>query len=280
MADGFGLREKLDARISSARRSLFWPSLVRSGLPALVWFAAFAVFWLTGLYTALPVEIQATIGVVFWVGLITTILIGLKVWHAPTEDEARDLIDASIEGRPLSTWNDRPSKIDTTGWTLWQEHRDRMAALALRAGRIDVRPHWKQADPFYLRYAAPALIVIAGVVAGTAVIDRFSKGLFPDYGALFGAHTLKIEAWITPPAYTGSAPFVLTPGQAAKAPEGSEVTIRIIGPGRPQVLVKPDETVIAQFAVDPTLDAQEPLRLRGYQAIADALRLRVPASGS
>jgi CubicO group peptidase (beta-lactamase class C family) len=34
------------------------------------------------------------------------------------------------------------------------------------------------------------------------------------------------------------------------------------------------ETVIAQFAVDPTLDAQEPLRLRGYQAIADALRLR------
>jgi CubicO group peptidase (beta-lactamase class C family) len=40
------------------------------------------------------------------------------------------------------------------------------------------------------------------------------------------------------------------------------------------------ETVIAQFAVDPTLDAQEPLRQRGYQAIADALRLRAPASAS
>ena len=233
MADGFGLRQKLDARIASARRSLFWPSLVRSSLPAALWFVAFAAFWLTGLYTALPVEVQATIGVVFWVGLITFVLVGLKVWHRPTDEEASDLIDGSIEGRPLATWADRPSKIDATGWTLWQEHRDRMAALALKQGRIDVRPHWKQADPFYLRYAAPALLVIAGAVAGTAVIDRFSKGFFPDYGALFGAHTLKIETWITPPAYTGSAPFVLTSGETAKAPEGSEVTLRVIGPGAP-----------------------------------------------
>lgn len=34
------------------------------------------------------------------------------------------------------------------------------------------------------------------------------------------------------------------------------------------------ETLVAQFAVDPTLDVQEPLRLRGYQAIADALQER------
>ena len=41
MADGFGLREKLDARIASARRSLLWPALIRAILPALVWFTAF-----------------------------------------------------------------------------------------------------------------------------------------------------------------------------------------------------------------------------------------------
>ncbi len=255
MADGFGLREKLDARIASARRRLFWPSLVRSALPAVLWFTGFAVFWLTGLYTPLPPEIQATVGVVFWVGLLTLVLVGFKVWHRPTEDEARDLIDGSIEGRPLSVWTDRPSKADTTGWTLWQEHRDRMAALALKQGRIDVAPHWKQADPFYLRFAAPALLVVAGVVAGAAVLDRTGKGLFPDYGALFGAHTLKIEAWITPPGYTGSAPFVLTPGQAAKAPEGSEVTIRIIGPGRPQIGVMPNDGGAVSLEPQPGIDA-------------------------
>ncbi|RYY97703.1 MAG: DUF4175 family protein, partial [Alphaproteobacteria bacterium] len=241
MADGFGLREKLDARIASARRSLFWPALIRSILPALVWFTIFAVFWFSGLYTAMPLEAQATTGVVFWVGFITTVLIGWKVWRAPSDDEARDLIDSAIEGRPLSTWTDRPAKPDTTGWTLWQEHRDRMAALATRVGKLDVRAQWKQADPLYLRLAAPTLIIIAGLYANAAAPDRFYRGLFPDFGALFGAHTLKIEAWITPPVYTGLAPFVLTSGEAAKAPEGSEVTLRVIGPGAPQIIVSPTD---------------------------------------
>lgn len=269
MADGFGLKEKLDARISSARRSLFWPSLVRSALPAAVWFTAFAAFWLTGLYTPLAPEIQATIGVVFWAGFVITFLIGLKVWQAPTDDEARDLIDGKIEGRPLSTWTDRPATADANGWTLWQEHRNRMAELALRQGKVDVRPQWKQADPLYLRFAAPAVLVIAAAVANTAVIERTGKGLFPDYGALFGAHTLKVEAWITPPAYTGTAPFVLTPGEVAKAPEGSEVTIRIIGPGRPQVIVTPDgkgaDTLDPQPGIDAAYEARvvvkEPMKI-------------------
>jgi hypothetical protein len=140
------LKEQLDARISAARRSLFWPSLVRSALPAILWFVGFAVFWLTGFYTPLPPEVQATIGVVFWIGLLTAALIGFKVWHSPTDDEARDLIDGSIEGRPLRAWADRPAKSDASGWTLWQEHRNRMAALALKQGKIDVRPQWKQAE--------------------------------------------------------------------------------------------------------------------------------------
>ena len=70
------------------------------------------------------------------------------------------------------------------------------------------------------------------------------KGLFPDFGALFGAHTLKIEAWITPPAYTGSAPFVLTPGavrqsagrlgnhaSASSAPAGPQISVMPIEGG-------------------------------------------------
>lgn len=266
MADGFGLRNKLDARIAAARRSLFWPALVQAALPAIVWFTIFAVFWLTGLYTAMPPEWQATAGVVFWVGFATVILIGLKAWRRPSEDEARDLIDSAIEGRPLSIWNDRPAKADRQGMTLWREHRDRMAALAIQGRKPGVRAQWRQADPFYLRFAAPAVLVVAGVVASTAVIERMNKGLFPDIGALFGAHTLKIEAWVTPPAYTGSAPFVLTPGEMAKAPEGSEVTIRIIGPGRPQVSVMPEDASHATLNPEPGIDEAYEARVVVQQA--------------
>lgn len=269
MADGSGLRSKLDARIGSARRSLFWPYLTRSILPPLLWFTAFAVFWLTGLYTAMPIEAQAAVGVIFWVGFLITALIGWKVWRAPSDEEARDLIDTAIEGRPLATLADRPATIDTSGWTLWQEHRDRMAALAVKVNTFDVRAQWREADPLYLRFAAPAVIIVASVIAGTAVIDRFGKGLFPDVGALFGAHTLKQEAWVTPPAYTGSAPFVLTPGEVARVPEGSEVTIRIIGPGAPQIGVMPNKgggaTLHPQSGIDGAYEARvvvkEPMRI-------------------
>ena len=96
-----------------------------------------------------------------------------------------------------------------------------------------------------------------------------SKGLFPDFGALFGAHKLKVEAWITPPTYTGSAPFVLTPGEVAKAPEGSEVTLRVIGPGRPQIKVMPEKagsaTLHPQAGIDGTYEAKvevdQPMRI-------------------
>src|SRR5262245_15016396 len=175
----------------------------------------------------MPLEAQATAGVIFWVGMAIAVLISLRVWKGPTEDDARDLIDSTIEGRPLSTWTDRPAKTDTQSWNLWQAHRDRMAALAAKAGKLDVRPHWKQADPLWLRYVTPAAVVIAVVVAGATganVLDRMKKGFFPDFGALVGAHKLNIEAWITPPAYTGTAPFLLTPGQSAKVPAHSEIT--------------------------------------------------------
>ena len=39
MADGFGLKEKLDARIAAARRGLFYPAFIRAIGPAAIWLA-------------------------------------------------------------------------------------------------------------------------------------------------------------------------------------------------------------------------------------------------
>ncbi len=241
MADGFGLREKLDARIGSARRTLLLPAIIRAIGPLALWLSAFAIIWLSGLGQQIPLESRAVLGVIFWLGLAATIWLAFKKWRAPTDSEARNLIDEQVEGRPLSVWVDRPSRSDTQTWKLWSAHRDRMAALAVGVRKFDMAGRWKRTDPLYLRFIAPVLVLAAALFAGANGPDRIRAGLAPDFGAMFGAHKLTVEAWITPPVYTGRAPFLLSSGESATAPEGSEMTLRVISPGRPNIRVEPDE---------------------------------------
>ncbi len=262
MADGFGLREQLDARIASARRSLFWPALISAIGPVAIWSAAFVILWLTGLQLRLPLEAQAAIGLLFWGGLIVSIWLSWHRWRAPSDQDARDMIDDAIEGRPLNVWVDRPARADTLTWRLWQEHRDRMAALAAKLGRLDVAPYWKRADKYWLRLVVPGLVIAAAVFANVNAPERLRRGAFPDFGALFGAHKLTTEAWITPPTYTGSAPFILTSGQMAKAPEGSEITLRVISPGRPTVKVMPAGKLATEFQLRPGIDGAYEARVK------------------
>jgi hypothetical protein len=241
LADGFGLRQQLDAKVATARRSLLPPALLRAAGPALLWLAAFTVFWMTGLNSRLPLEAQAAIGVVFWLGLAVAVWWGFARWRKPTDAEGRARIDAQVEGRPMSVWADRPARADEAGWKLWAAHRDRMAALVSNVRRFDVSDRWRAEDPWRLRFIVPVLVLAAVAFANVNAPGRMGRGLAPDFGALFGAHKLAVEAWITPPPYTGAAPFVLTAGQSATAPEGSEVTLRIISPGQPAVKVDPVE---------------------------------------
>ncbi len=254
MADGFGLRQQLDARIAAARRSLFWPALIRSTGPVALWIAAFLIFWLSGVSGSLPPEGQAIQGVVFWSGALLLGWYAFAAFRKPTDEDARRLIDSRIEGRPLSAWADRPASADSATWSLWSAHRDRMAALAAKMGRINLAPEWRAADPLWLRVVAPVLVIIAAIVAGPQLLDRARNGAAPDIGALFGAHKLTVEAWITPPAYTGSAPFVLTDGQTARAHQGSEVTLRVIGPGRPAIRINNEDGADATLKPRPGID--------------------------
>ena len=86
-----------------------------------------------------PPEARAIVGVIFYVGLALAIWASFLRWHPPTEQDARDLIDEAIEGRPLSVWTDRPARADAITWRLWSEHRDRMAALAAGWPRNETR---------------------------------------------------------------------------------------------------------------------------------------------
>lgn len=271
MADGFGLREQLDARIATTRRSLVYPAVLTAAGPAALWTAAFVVFWLSGLSDGLPAEAQAAIGLLFYLGLALCLWAGFHLWRPPNDQDARDLIDQGIEGRPLSVWTDHPARADHITWRLWEAHRDRMAALVAGSGKVSVAARWKKADPFHLRLIVPVAVIAVAVFAGPHLPDRLFRGLAPDVGALFGANRLKVEAWLTPPAYTGDAPFVMTAGQTANVAQGSEVTLRVISPGRPSVRVIPVSGRAVTLRPGPGIDGAFESKIK----IDKAMRLSV-----
>lgn len=240
MADA-SLSARLEARVSAARRALSGPALVRAWGWAALWIAGFAVLWLSGALAAGPAALAAAAGLVFYAGGAWLVWRSLRRWRRPTDAEARGLIDEQVEGRPLSSWTDRPVGANRDAHVLWEAHRERLARVALGVRRLDLSRRWRRADPFHLRFAAPAVLVLAAAFAGGQAPDRLRSGLAPDFGALFGADRLAVEAWITPPVYTGDAPVVLTSGEAMLAPEGSVVTLRVISGGRPVVKLDPQD---------------------------------------
>lgn len=144
---------------------------------------------------------------------------------------------------PVSAQADRlAGSDDAFSAALWREHQRRLAATLGTLGADLPHARLPERDPQALR-AVPALLLVVGFA--------FSFG--PHGGgiadALRGAPGVdvpppRVDAWVTPPAYTGRAPLFLTseaqPVEGAAAaqektprvftvPAGSVVTLRVTG---------------------------------------------------
>src|SRR5690606_37808914 len=139
-----------------------------------------------------------------------------------------------LEHSPLRAQTDKPAAGDAFAQALWREHQKRMAAKLHRLEADLPHARLPERDPWGLRAAAVLLLVVAfsfsfGPLGGTLGDALRSHG-----GAT--AAPARIDAWVTPPAYTGKAPIFLTAPAAGTdepvivtAPEGSVVTVRVAG---------------------------------------------------
>ena len=172
----------------------FWPfaSLLHTLLSALM----------LGLQDLLPLEAIWVIAVFGLLGLIATLIHGVRRFHMPRGADAMARLDETMPGRPIAAMTDTQAigSGDFASEAIWDVHVRRMAerARSARPVRPDLRVSSR--DPFALRYVALVAFVTAmifGSVLRVSSVTEIGNG-----GQALAAGPAW-EGWIEPPAYTG-----------------------------------------------------------------------------
>ena len=231
---------RLKLALSRARGALLW----ERAWPAITAVAAvsgiFLAFSWAGFWLALPplwrIGVLALFGLVLIASLVPA---GLVRWPRRTEALRRIDRGTGIEHRPATTISDRLAHgdEDPVMTALWRAHVERAAAraAALRAGWP--KPRLAARDPYALR----ALVVLALVTTFfMAEGERWKRVAAAfDFSGAIAPRLYRVDAWVTPPVYTGRAPVLLpgvrhdepAPGEiaAVSVPAGSLLVVRATG---------------------------------------------------
>ncbi|WP_198376869.1 DUF4175 family protein, partial [Neoroseomonas rubea] len=123
-----------------------------------------------------------------------------------------------------------------------------------------------------LRGGLAVALVAAFVVAGAEAPERLRRALLPAFAgtALPTTPGVRLEAWVTPPAYTGAAPVFLDPaGGAVSVPAGSRLQVAVSGGagGVPELALDGTATPLrtldrASFAAEAVLESGGSLAVR------------------
>src|SRR5262245_38382838 len=209
-----------------------WPAL--ASLATAVGFFI-AVSW-TGLWLILPPLARAI--VLFGLLLLIAIsAVPLFRFRLPREADGLRRLDrvSGLAHRPATTVADElaTGRSDNVSQVLWQAHLDRARRVArgFRAGLP--APGLPARDPVALRALVAVLLVATFFAAGSERSKRLLAAF--DWAGVVSSANFRIDAWVTPPAYTARPPLIL-PGlrggeavQAASAlevPAGSVLVVR------------------------------------------------------
>jgi uncharacterized protein (TIGR02302 family) len=232
-------RSVLSRALSRARWSILWerlwPALASIATAAGLFLAA---SWL-GLWVALP-PLGRAIGLFVFFVLAVAAAVPLFLVRLPsTNDGLRRLDRASdLPHRPATAIADDlvPEANDSFAAALWRAHMERVlrAAKTLRAG-IPL-PKLAARDPYALRALVLILVVATFFAAGSERYKRVAAAF--DWQGVVTPANFRIDAWVTPPTYTGRPPQILPglrPGEpvrnlaAVSVPAGSTLVVRSSG---------------------------------------------------
>jgi uncharacterized protein (TIGR02302 family) len=212
--------------------ALLWPFLV---------VATFLILSLFEVWGLLPPLVHRVVLGAFGLALLASFLPLIRL-SVPTRAEALRHLErnADIKHRPASSYEDRLTTAprgDTA--LLWAAHRVRLGQLVAKLKPSWPAPRTDRKDPYALRVALLLTLIVAALAAGPDGWNRLAAAFSP--APRVTAALLRLDAWVTPPVYTGAAPIVLADGsepagagaetlRALSVPERSELVVRAFAP--------------------------------------------------
>ena len=246
LAQDITVRTMLGRAIRRARGSLLWERLWPALAALLTALGLFLALSWAGLWIALP-PFGRAIGLAVFALVTLAAAVPLMRLRLPSlHDGLRRLDRGSGKAhRPASAIVDRiaANDHDPVARALWRAHVERalMSARKFKAGWP--RPMLPLRDPMALRALILLLVVATFFAAGSDRYKRVAAAF--DWSGFVTPANFRIDAWVTPPVYTGRPPVMLPglrPGVdvaqsdgPVAVPAGSQLIIRATGGVRIEV---------------------------------------------
>jgi uncharacterized protein (TIGR02302 family) len=210
-----------------------WPHFAR----LLTVVGLFLLLSWAGLWLVLPFVARA-IGLGLFLLLAFGALSPLLGFRWPSRQDALTRLDrgTGIRHRPATTLTDTLTTQDPVAVALWQEQRERTLASIKRIRAGLPAPRLPLHDPWALRALIVVLMVATFIAAGDERRIRVAAAF--DWNGVFAADNVRVDAWVTPPVYTGRPPVILSaankeaalpPSGPLTVPAGSTLIVRSSG---------------------------------------------------
>jgi uncharacterized protein (TIGR02302 family) len=210
-----------------------WPHLAR----LLSILGLFLVVSWAGLWLVLPFVARA-IGLSLFALLALGTLFPLLRFRWPSREEGLSRLDrgTGIRHRPATALSDTLVTQDPVALALWQAQRERTLASIKRIRAGLPSPRLAIHDPWALRALVAVMMVAAYIAAGDERMMRVAAAF--DWNGVLSPANVRVDAWVTPPLYTGRPPIILSTANKDAAlpasgplpvPAGSTLIVRSSG---------------------------------------------------